>query len=69
MNPYQYCTRCGDELPDDLKEKYADEHQGGPVICRSCLGEIIGGISDAVEAIFNAYGKALRAAFAPVDDE
>jgi hypothetical protein len=68
MNPYQYCTYCGEELDDVIKEKYKEQYEGGPVICRSCAFEIIQGIPKAFKPIFemadeiiNAWAKALSA--------
>jgi len=53
-NPYQYCTRCGDELPDYMKEKYAEEHRDGPIICLSCLKDIVQGLGEAINTIYDS---------------
>jgi len=54
---YQYCTRCGDELSEGLKERYTEEHQGGPVLCGACLAEIIHQIPKAFQPLFRAMNE------------
>lgn len=65
MNPYQYCTRCGDELSDRLKERYRDEHHGGPVLCQDCMVEVFKGIGKAMQTLVSAIGDELDKLFEP----
>jgi len=59
-NAYQYCTRCGDELSETMKAKYAEEHQGGPVLCRTCLVEILHQIPEALAPAFRALNEMME---------
>jgi len=63
MNPYNYCTRCGSELTDDVKERYAEEHSGGPILCRACIVEVVQGIPKAIQSMFVAVNDAFESAF------
>jgi len=67
-NAYQHCTRCGDELPDWLKEKYTEEHQRGPVLCTDCVGEIISGIGEAMKPVMDAYQSLISNALGSLAD-
>jgi len=58
--PYTYCSRCGDELPEWLQEKYEEEHQSGPILCIDCVGEVISGIGDALKPVMDAYKTMMR---------
>jgi len=66
MNPYQYCSRCGEELNDSLKEKYDEEHTGGPVLCQTCVIEVFKGVPKAMQAFAKTIGQALEEAFGPL---
>jgi len=68
MGVYNYCTRCGDELPEHVQEKYREDHNGGPVLCRSCAVEIFQGIPKAMQAFIESVNDALSEAFKPLVD-
>lgn len=57
---YNYCSRCGDELSDELSERYAEKHRNGPVLCRACILEIAHGIPKAFASMMEAYGTAVE---------
>jgi len=66
MTVYNYCTRCGDELNDSLKENYEQNHEGGPVLCQACIIEVFKGIPKAVQSGAKAFGEAFTEAFEPL---
>lgn len=68
MNPYQYCTRCGAELSDHLKQRYQEDHERGPVLCQSCIIEIFRGIPEAFQSMFQAVMTAFTNAFTTTED-
>jgi len=65
-NPYTYCSRCGNELSDELKETYANKHERGPVLCRPCVDELFQRVPKAIQSIANALGETINEAFSPL---
>jgi len=57
MNPYQYCTKCGGELCEANKETYQEQHEGGPVLCKDCLGEILYDVANPIVQIINEMAQ------------
>ena len=66
---YQYCSRWGDELDEQVRKHYEENHNSGPVLCVSCLGEIIQGIPEALNSVFRAVNQAFQEAFEPLIPE
>ena len=62
-SPYCYCSRCGDELRDPIREHYEDNHEGGPVLCLSCIQDVFQAIPDALQSAAEAFNEALTTAF------
>ena len=57
---YNHCTRCGCELSESMQQKYEEKHQGGPILCRACIGEVIKQIGAAVTPVIEAYQTAMK---------
>lgn len=58
MSVYKYCSRCGEELSKNVRERYEEDHQGGPVLCKTCIREVLQGIPEALNSIFEAFASA-----------
>jgi len=56
---YRYCTRCGEELSQHLKEKYSENHTEGPVLCRNCLMEIMRGFVTGMNNTINQISESI----------
>ena len=60
-NPYNYCTRCGDELSDELADAYHN-HSGIDIpLCKPCWNELLAQITGPL-------GQLLSEAFQPLID-
>lgn len=70
-SPYQYCSRCGDELNDGVREHYEANHNSGPVLCVPCVREVVQGIPKALQSVLEAFSDAFEEAFSPfiADDD
>lgn len=57
---YKYCTRCGEELEEEMAERYAEDDSSLAPLCRACFTEVIRRpiqtISDAMEDFSAAMG-------------
>ena len=60
MTLYNYCTRCGEELDDELSEKYAESETEVPTMCSECLVEVFQGIPKAIQPVLRNLQEAFR---------
>lgn len=65
---YQYCSRCGDELSHEVRQAYEDNHEGGPVLCRACITEVLKGIPKAFQQAFSAFQRMMNSISAGVQE-
>lgn len=65
-SPYQYYSRCGDELDDAVREHYESDHNSGPVLCVPCLREVVQGVPKALQPVLDSFTDAMREAFGPL---
>ena len=70
QSPFQYCTRCGSELPDSLKVAYTenDTPKDTPPLCMACFSEICENISEALRTPIDRQVRAINDAFEPLLD-
>lgn len=60
MNPHQYCTRCGDELTDPVKQAYLAHNPSGPILCGDCIEDCMTEIVTALSPVLKAFADSRR---------
>lgn len=60
-NPYQYCTKCGGEIEDELKAAYFERDAPDiPPFCRTCFSEIFTGLKEAMKIALETQEQQMR---------
>lgn len=65
---FNYCSRCGDELSDPVKEQYREftVTDAPPPLCLSCRYEVIHGVVQPLADFMGDFVRSVNEAFRPL---
>lgn len=63
-SPFNYCTRCGDELTEREAEVAGDSDT--PPLCTTCVVEVTQGLIRPIAEMYANFATAINEAFRPL---